>query len=78
MTPEIQPGRPFTTPSPRLPGWALGPCQYHADGDLWHVVVIHVAVRGRQARREAMEATGPTEVAALDALVEMIEARTAR
>jgi hypothetical protein len=59
----------------RLPGWAVGPCQYHADDAAWHVAVIDMAPRGRQAKREAITATGETEIAALGALAALLEAR---
>ena len=56
-------------------GWAVGPCLYHGEEDLWHVAAIDLRPRGRQARREAITATGPNEVAALGALVALLEAR---
>lgn len=59
----------------RMPGWAVGSCQYHADDALWHVSAVDLRPRGRQAKREAIEATGTTEVAALRALVALLEAR---
>ena len=61
-----------------MPGWAVGPCQYHGDGALWHVAAIDLRPRGRQAQREAITATGATEVAGLRALVELLEARISR
>jgi hypothetical protein len=53
----------------RLPGRAVGPCVYHGDGELWHVAAIDLRPRGRQAKREAIAATGATEIAALVALL---------
>ena len=59
----------------RLPGWAIGPCVYHADDALWHVAAIDLRPRGRYAKREAIPATGMTEIAALGALVALLDAR---
>ena len=59
----------------QMPGWAVGPCVYHGESALWHVAAIDLRPRGRQARREAITATGATEVAALEALVALLEAR---
>jgi hypothetical protein len=39
------------------------------------VAAIDLRPRGRQAKREAITATGATEVAALEALVALVEAR---
>lgn len=61
-----------------MPGWAVGPCVYHGDGERWHVAVVDLRPRGRQARREAIAATGTTEAAALDALSALLEARRLR
>jgi hypothetical protein len=58
-----------------MPGWAVGPCVYHGDGALWHVAAIDLRPRGRQARREVITATAATEIAALRALVALLEAR---
>jgi hypothetical protein len=58
-----------------MPGWAVGPCTYHGDGALWHVTAIDLRPRSRYAKREAIEATGETEIAALRALVALLEAR---
>ena len=56
----------------QMPGWAVGPCVYHGDDALWHVAVVDLGSRGRQAKREAkreaIRATGTTEIAALDIL----------
>ena len=62
----------------RMPGWAVGPCQWHGETASWHVAVIDLRPRGRQAKREAITATGGTEVAALGALAELLEARIRR
>jgi hypothetical protein len=62
----------------RMPGWAVGPCQYHGDDALWHVAAIDLRPRGRQAKREAITATGVTEIAALGVLVELLGDRAAR
>ena len=62
----------------QMPGWAVGPCVYHGDDALWHVAVIDLRPRGRGAKREAVEATGTTEIAALKALVALVEARRTR
>jgi hypothetical protein len=59
----------------QMPGWAVGPCAYHGEEDLWHVAAIDLRPRGRQAKREAITATGATEVGALRALVALLEAR---
>ena len=59
----------------RMPGWAVGPCVYHGDGGLWHVSAIDLRPRGRYARREAITATGATEIAALRALVALLDSR---
>jgi hypothetical protein len=59
----------------QMPGWAVGPCVYHGDGALWHVAVVDLRLRGRQAKREAITATGATEVGALEALAALLEAR---
>ena len=40
-----------------------------------HVAAIDLRPRGRQARREAIEATGATEIEALDALVTLLASR---
>jgi hypothetical protein len=40
----------------QMPGWAVGPCVYHGDGDLWHVTAVDLRPRGRQAKREAITA----------------------
>jgi len=58
----------------QMPGWAVGPCTYHGDGALWHVTAIDLRPRGRQAKRDAITATGATEVAALEALAALLEA----
>jgi hypothetical protein len=58
-----------------LAGWAVGPCVYHGEEDLWHVAAIDLRPRGRQAKREAITATGATEIAALRALVALLDAR---
>jgi len=59
----------------QMPGWAVGPCAYHGDGALWHVTAVDLRPRGRYAKREAITATGETEIAALGALVTLLEAR---
>jgi hypothetical protein len=63
---------------PLTPGWAVGPCVYHGDGGLWHVAAVDLRPRGRQAKREAIEATGATEIAALRALAALLDARGTR
>ena len=60
-----------------MPGWAVGPCNYHGDDALWHVAVVDLRPRGRVAKREAV-ATGTTEVAALGTLVALIGDRGSR
>ena len=57
------------------PGWAVGPCAYHGDDALWHVTAVDLRPRGRYAKREAITATGATEIEALGALVEKLRAR---
>jgi hypothetical protein len=44
----------------QMPGWAVGPCSYHAEVALWYVTAIDLRPRGRYARREAITATGDT------------------
>lgn len=58
-----------------MPGWAVGPASYHGEAAAWHVAAIDLRPRGRQARREAIEATGATEVEALAKLRLFIVAR---
>ena len=58
-----------------MPGWAVGPCTYHGEVALWHVTAIDLRPRGRYAKREAITGTGATEIAALAALVQLVEAR---
>jgi hypothetical protein len=41
----------------------------------WHVTVVDIRPRGRYAKREAITGTGATEIAALGALVELLDAR---
>ena len=59
----------------QMPGWAVGPCTYHGEAALWHVTAIDLRPRGRQAKREAITATGATENAALRALAALLEPR---
>jgi hypothetical protein len=59
----------------QLPGWAVGPCVYHGDGLRWHVAAVDLRPCGRQAKRQAITATGATEIGALTALVALLEAR---
>jgi len=59
----------------QMPGWAVGPCTFHAEVALWHVTAIDLRPRGRYAKREAITGTGATEIEALDALVQLLEAR---
>ena len=56
----------------RMPGWAVGPSSYHGDDERWHVAAIDLRPRGRQAKREAITATEPTEVEALRALASLL------
>jgi hypothetical protein len=58
-----------------MPGWAVGPCAYHAEVALCHVTAIDLRPRSRYARREAITGTGPTEIEALDALMALLEVR---
>ena len=58
-----------------MPGWVVGQCQYHGEYASWQVAAIDLRPRGRQAKREAIEATATTEVAALEALAALLEAR---
>jgi hypothetical protein len=62
----------------RMPGWAVGPCQYHGESALWRVTVLDLRPRGRRAKREAIEATGATEIIALDALTAFLGGPRAR
>ena len=59
----------------RMPGWAVGPCTFHAEVALWHVTAIDLRRRGRYAKREAITGTGETEISALGALVALLDAR---
>jgi hypothetical protein len=59
----------------QMPGWAVGPCTFHGEVALWHVTAIDLRPRGRYAKREAITATGMTEIAALGALVALLDAR---
>jgi len=61
----------------QMPGWAVGPCSYHAEVARWYVAAIDLRPRGRYAKREAITATGATEIEALNALVALLEARRA-
>ena len=58
-----------------MPGWAVGPCTFHAEVAPWQVTVIDLRPRGRYAKREAITATGATEIDALGSLVELLEVR---
>jgi hypothetical protein len=62
----------------QMPGWAVGPCTYHAEVALWHVNAIDLRPRGRYAKRDAITATGATEIAALGALVALLNERRQR
>jgi hypothetical protein len=62
----------------RMPGWAVGPCTYDGDDALWHVAAVDLRPRRRQVQREAITATGVTEITALSVLVELLGDRTAR
>jgi hypothetical protein len=62
----------------QMPAWAVGPCTYHGDGALWHVNAIALRPRGRYAKREAITATGASEIPALRALVGLLAARQRR
>jgi hypothetical protein len=59
----------------KMPGWAVGPCTYHGEVALWRVAAIDLRPRGRYAKREAITGTGTMEIAALGALVALLEAR---
>jgi hypothetical protein len=59
----------------RMPGWAVGPCLYYGEVALWHITAIDLRPRGRYAKREVIESTGATEIDALGALVDLLEAR---
>jgi len=59
----------------QMAGWAVGPCTYHGDGARWHVAAIDLRPRGRFSKRETITATGATEITALRAVVELLEAR---
>ena len=58
----------------RMPGWAVGPCTYHGEVGFWYVAAIDLRRRGRYAKREAITATGATEIDALEALAALLEA----
>ena len=59
----------------QMPGWAVGPCTFHGEVALWHITAVDLCPRGRYAKREAITATGATEIAALRALVALLDAR---
>jgi hypothetical protein len=61
-----------------MPGWAVGPATYHGEAASWHVAAIDLRPRGRRAKREAIEATGATEIIALDALTAFLGGPRAR
>jgi hypothetical protein len=58
-----------------MPGWAVGPCTYHAEVAIWHFTAIDLRPRGRSAKREAITGAGATEIAALGALVALLADR---
>ena len=58
-----------------MPGWAVGPCQHHGETASWVVTAVDLQPRGRQAKREAITASGATEVAALEALATLLAPR---
>jgi hypothetical protein len=58
-----------------MPGWAVSPTSYHGEAATWHVAAVDLRPTGRQAKREAITATGATEMAALDALAGLLEDR---
>ena len=62
----------------QMPGWAVGPCTFHAEVALWHVTAIDLRPRGRYAMREAITAIGAMEIVALGALVALLNARKLR
>jgi hypothetical protein len=62
----------------QMPGWAVGPCVYRGESALWQVAAVDLRPRGRQAKREALIATGLTEVGARRAMAALIEARRMR
>jgi hypothetical protein len=58
----------------QMPGWAVGRCSYHGEVALWYIAAIDLRPRGRYAKREAITATGATEIDALGALVALLGA----
>lgn len=60
-----------------MPRRAVGPCTHHGDAGLWYVAAIDLRPRGHYAKREAITATGATEIEALGALVALLEGRQA-
>ena len=61
-----------------MPGWAVGPCQYHGHDASWRVAAVDLHDRGRYAKRVAITATGPPEIAVVDALAALLAARATR
>jgi hypothetical protein len=61
----------------RLPGWRVTRAELHEDEGRWHVTAVDARPRGRQARHEAISATGTTEVEALERLSRLLEERAA-
>ena len=59
----------------RLPGWAIGPCVYHADDALWHVTAIDLSPSWSIREAGGDPRTGMTDIAALGALAALVEAR---
>ena len=59
----------------RMTGWAGGPCTYHGEVGVWYVSAIDLRPGSRYSKREAITATGATEIDALAALVALLEAR---
>jgi hypothetical protein len=58
----------------RLPGWRATKAEFHEDERRWHVTAVDARPRGRQARHEAISATGATDIEAVWGLTEKIAA----
>ena len=46
----------------RMPSWAVGPCVYHADDDLWHVAMITYPQAALGAEIAVPTLDGPTTI----------------
>lgn len=56
----------------RLPGWTVTRAEYQGEEGRWHVTAVDATNRGRRAMHEAIEASGATELEALETLARRI------